>query len=69
MLSLLRLRSLRRLRVENSRNPGRVAVAMLVSPMLFTVFLKIPARRRLIRMDYSVRGAVFPGKLQGSING
>ena len=37
ILSLLRLRYLRQCRVENSRNPGHPAVAMLISPMLFIV--------------------------------
>ncbi len=34
-LKLLRLPFIRSLRVENSRNPGRWAAAMLISPILF----------------------------------
>lgn len=32
-------------------------------------FLRIPARRRLIRVEHSARGAILPGQLQGSIDG
>lgn len=37
MLSLLRPRFFRQHRVENSRNPGHVAGAMLISPMFYSV--------------------------------